>query len=513
MRRLASMLCAVTAACAAPPPAPVLSAVAPAQVDALSGGDVELRGAHLRPAVTLDFDHPATSTARTDFRAWLERGGESVELADVTWLADGLLSATVPGGLAEGRYDVHLVDPAGREAVLVGGLTAVDCLVTSCPLPDGGAPDASIPSLWTACADFTFRDIDLDGFGEPGSGAFLCGPYRAAVEGDCNDRDSLMSPGAAEVCNGLDDDCDGVVDDGACPGDGGAAWARIASSGPTWQSAWSWTRGGLWVGGGREVRVTADGGGFSRVDDACPDNVAAVWAQPSGRAYVAGGTRVALHELGASGCGDTVTFSEPVVALVGFPRDDGGVHVVGLLQSGGLVSGEGAVAGPELPGNQPAGVRFSDVHGVAPGALYAVGWDRSKAREVMKAFRRGPDGGWEDEHVERLELPRGRLRAVWALDEERAVAVGDDGVVLERTPFGWLRLPDLGSEDIRGVRAFGLGRVYVVGSRGTVRRWDGRRWQQLFDGAAGLRDIAGTAEDDLWAVGAGGTVLHWPEAP
>jgi hypothetical protein len=33
---------------------------------------------------------------------------------------------------------------------------------------------------------------------------------------DCRDDDASVHPGATEVCNGKDDDCNGVVDDG-CP--------------------------------------------------------------------------------------------------------------------------------------------------------------------------------------------------------------------------------------------------------------------------------------------------------
>ena len=36
---------------------------------------------------------------------------------------------------------------------------------------------------------------------------------------DCNDSNAAVHPGASEVCNGLDDDCDGVVDEGN-PGGG-----------------------------------------------------------------------------------------------------------------------------------------------------------------------------------------------------------------------------------------------------------------------------------------------------
>ncbi len=63
-----------------------------------------------------------------------------------------------------------------------------------------------------------FVDEDKDGYGgtAPATTCAL-GDGVSAVSGDCNDVDPTIRPGATEVCNGLDDDCDGVADNGVEP--------------------------------------------------------------------------------------------------------------------------------------------------------------------------------------------------------------------------------------------------------------------------------------------------------
>lgn len=60
-----------------------------------------------------------------------------------------------------------------------------------------------------------YIDRDGDGYGDASGAAAACtlpSGY-AADSTDCNDRDGNISPGAPELCNGADDNCDGQTDD------------------------------------------------------------------------------------------------------------------------------------------------------------------------------------------------------------------------------------------------------------------------------------------------------------
>ena len=72
------------------------------------------------------------------------------------------------------------------------------------------------------CSIQTFYvDNDGDGFGDPNTAVERCKPPPGAVSqgGDCNDADPLIAPDAAELCDGVDNDCDEVVDSNTVPFD------------------------------------------------------------------------------------------------------------------------------------------------------------------------------------------------------------------------------------------------------------------------------------------------------
>ncbi|NPC78033.1 hypothetical protein HPC49_07175 [Pyxidicoccus fallax] len=60
-----------------------------------------------------------------------------------------------------------------------------------------------------------YFDGDMDGFGDEYVTEQACEPSPGFVEElDCDDYAATIHPGALEQCNGMDDDCDGAVDDG-----------------------------------------------------------------------------------------------------------------------------------------------------------------------------------------------------------------------------------------------------------------------------------------------------------
>ncbi len=129
------------------------------------------------------------------------------------WYADrdgdgyGDPTATASACDAPVGYVVDTTDCADQDAAIhPGAAERCDGLDQDC---DGVLDeDLSFVSWYT--------DADGDGHGDPSSAQVSCSqPAGTIADGsDCNDADVSVSPTATEVCDGADQDCDGVADNG-----------------------------------------------------------------------------------------------------------------------------------------------------------------------------------------------------------------------------------------------------------------------------------------------------------
>ena len=92
---------------------------------------------------------------------------------------------------------------------------------------DGDIDDADA-SLDASTTTTEYPDDDNDGYGDPAGGISACDLPAGYVadNADCDDTNVSVNPAATEVCNDIDDDCDGDIDDADASLDvsTGSAW-------------------------------------------------------------------------------------------------------------------------------------------------------------------------------------------------------------------------------------------------------------------------------------------------
>jgi autotransporter-associated beta strand protein len=126
--------------------------------------------------------------------------------------AAATLSCTAIAGLVTNNSDCD----DNNDAIHPNAIEVCDGVDNDCD----GLTDGADPGLDLSSATAYYPDADVDGYGDASASPIMaCSVPIGSVanNGDCNDSNGAVHPNASEVCDGIDNDCNGLTD-GEDPG-------------------------------------------------------------------------------------------------------------------------------------------------------------------------------------------------------------------------------------------------------------------------------------------------------
>jgi len=275
-----------------------------------------------------------------------------------------------------------------------------------------------------------YKDFDSDGYGS-GEPSCICWPnntYTTQNGGDCNEGNPTINPGMPEACDGIDNNCDGTIDEGVGSTCGNCdPSCHQVEIGPDGTEQFT-------LDEENSSAVSIDDDGFLGLDKE-EISLAFIWVANSGEQTISKLDTITGQELGRyKVCGNPSRTSVDLYGDVWVGcRSDGGVakiHVYekncldknqdGIIQTSKDTSGDGKISGGEmLPKGKDECVRFL----VYPGGSCqrAVGVDKENHAWV---------GEWHGKVLRRLEPDKGQTVQTISISENPyGLVIDGDGII------------------------------------------------------------------------------------
>lgn len=374
-----------------------------------------------------------------------------------------------------------------RIILLFGALAAVAsaCGESNSTSPESGTAGAALGGSHSS-----------DGAGRGGGGAENSGGASGNGEAGSHDAVGGSTSSAGDAGSGGGGDASGA---------GEWVWQSKAAVGEELNAAWTVDANDVWAAGDDGTLVHWDGKAWSHVDAATRTHLAALWGSSASDLWAVGGgiggEPNLVHFDGTKWSAVDAGTNANLSAIWGSARDD--VWAAG--SSGIITHYDGGHWTLSYQADQTDLIAFYAIAGSGAGDVWAVGATlapRPSGRHAAVHWSQG--GPWTTDPS--ASFPEG-ARALWSFGTNDVWALGENGA-LHFDGSTWTENDDPALAGLLGLWGSATGHLTAVGA-GRIEEFDGATWTEGDSRTATLYAVTGASDDDRWAVGTAGTILHF----